>query len=287
MFAPERWGEVDRFQRLYTGTYNLEPRTQRALTGVSAHFGKAIRLSRLAERLRPNLQEDRDQLEEHGFTPAENAAQLATVIEAAILELYSCIDCLVKVLRGVYGPGTRGFKDSTRGFFQGVEKLSGSFPIELKLVVAEAHWYARLQRLRDDLTHLDTGHVRLDDATMVVRYVHYGMKEAGGPLEIEDIFGWFTDTSSQVNAFLGRVFHHLNTTLSEVPVFQMCGMVDGRALHRFVVPRGPITFDSGSCGAWAWFELPENPTCPFKDACGAYLNKAPPQGWETDPPSSE
>ena len=37
-----------------------------------------------------------------------------------------------------------------------------------------------------------------------------------------------------------------------------------------------ITFDSGACGAWIWFERPKNPACPFKDHCGAYFHKAPP-----------
>lgn len=64
----------------------------------------------------------------------------------------------------------------------------------------------------------------------------------------------------------------------------MCGMVEGRLLHRYVDPSKPLDFNSGRCGSWIWFELPENPTCPFKEFCGAYLDKEPPKGLETVPP---
>lgn len=100
-------------------------------------------------------------------------------------------------------------------------------------------------------------------------------------LSIPDIFVWLDEMLNHVNRFLGVVFLHLNRSLGPKPVFQMCGMVEGRLLHRFVVPSGQLTFDSGECGAWVWFELPQYPDCPFKDHCGAYGRKAPPQGWET------
>ncbi|UYO00896.1 MAG: hypothetical protein KIT02_06755 [Devosia sp.] len=282
MFAPDRWGQIDKFHKFWSPTYEFASRDQRALTGVRAHFDKAIRLVRLAERLRPNLRRDIDQLNKNGFTPAEHARELATIIEAAILELYSSIDCTVKVLRAVYGPGTKGFQDSTRKTFQKPHRMQGTFPDELKAQLVGATWYGRLQRLRDDLTHLDTGHVHLDEGSDVVRYSHYGMKEGAAPLTIPNVFAWFFELFEQVNSFLGAIFHHLNATLKDEPVFQMCGMVDGRVLHRYVSPVGNLTFDSGSCGAWIWFERPENPSCPFKDQCGAYSRKAPPQGWETD-----
>ncbi|TAV98404.1 hypothetical protein ELI24_08380 [Rhizobium ruizarguesonis] len=142
--------------------------------------------------------------------------------------------------------------------------------------------FRSLVLLRDDLTHLDTGSLYLDKDTDKVRYDHYGITRHEQALSYLDIFGWLNGMMENVNLFLGKIFKHLNETLRDEPIFQMCGMVDGRALHRWVSPVGDLTFNSGRCGAWVWFEKPENPSCPFKDTCGAYLDKAPPQGWETD-----
>ena len=99
---------------------------------------------------------------------------------------------------------------------------------------------------------------------------------------IDDIFDWLGTKCHNVNVFLGSVFHHLNRTLLDKPISVMCGMVQGRALHRWVSPAGDLSFHSGRCGAWVWFEKPDLPTCPFAKHCGAYRNKAPPQGWEMD-----
>jgi hypothetical protein len=283
-FTPERWGEVERFQRFCGVTYAFDVRDQRALAGTSNHFLKAQRLRRLAEKLKPNLEIDHAQLEETGYTAAENSAELATVFESSILELYSSVDCVVKVLRAIYGKKVRGFKGSTRGFFQNIDKLGEEFPRQLMEIIASADWYKSLLHLRDELTHLDTGNVGFHAQSGRVWYRHSGIKEGGNSLLIEDISGWFDDISTQINGFLGGIFHFLNLTLEDKAIFQMCGMVEGRVLHRYVSPRENLSFDSGSCGAWAWFELPENPSCPFKENCGAYSRKAPPQGWETAQP---
>jgi len=285
MFAPERWGQVDRFRRFCSTTYAFGERDQRAVTGVEAHFDKCVRLTSLAEKLRPNLQIDQAQLNERGVTPADNARELATVLEAAILELYSSVDCTVKVLRAIYGHSTRGFRDSTRGLFQNISKMSGSFPEALRPSIETAPWYWRLVHLRDELTHLATGSVHLKPETGLVWYIHHGLKDGDKPLIIDDIFGWLHEMIAEVNRFLGAVFQHLNGTLADKPTFQICGMVQGRILYRWLSPVGELTFDSGACGAWVWFEQPGNPTCPFRETCGAYRNKAPPQGWESTTPS--
>lgn len=287
MFIPEQWGQVERFKRFWSTTYRFDERQQRALAGVEAHFAKAVRLQSLAEKLRPNLEIDQAQLNQRGYTSAKNAAELATVIEAAILEFYSSIDCTVKVLRAIYGAKTRGFRDSTRSLFQDPGKLIGSFPDSMKALIAAADWYPGLLYLRDELTHLATGMVHLNKDTGHVAYHHYGIKEGEKPLIIDDIFGWLKTTTEQVNEFLGATFDQLNGTLEDKPIIQVCGMVEGRFLHRYVSPVGELTFHSGACGAWAWFDLPEHPSCPFKDHCGAYLNKAPPQGWETTSTASD
>jgi len=276
MFVPEHWGQVERFIRFYSHTYSLSDRDQRAVVGVRNHFDKAARLLKLAQKLRPNLMIDHEQLETQGFTPAANGAEIATVLEASILELYSCLDCMVKVLRAIYGKTSRGFKaDSTRAVLQAPNKITGSFPDVLKTAIVGAGWTKRLMNLRDELTHLATGNIHLDAATGAVRYDHRSLKEADQPLSIEDIYGWLQTTADQVNALTGLVFHHLNQTLIDRESYETCGMVQGRFLWRYVSPVGELTFNSGRCGAWIWFEKPDMPTCPFVGACGAYQRKAP------------
>jgi hypothetical protein len=117
-FAPEDWGEVERFSNLCSGTYAFTGLEQRALAGVRQHIEKAVTFRRVAKRIRPNLRIDRDQLNAQGFTPAEHSQELAAVVEAASVELYSCVDCTAKVLWAIYGKRSRGFKDSTRGLFE-------------------------------------------------------------------------------------------------------------------------------------------------------------------------
>ena len=133
VFAPEQWGEVDRFANFYGGTFKFSGTEKRAVAGVRNHFQKAITLQTLAVKLKPGLDIDKKQLEERGYTPALNSHELSAVIEAAILELYSSLDCTVKVLHAVYGHGSRSFPGSTRRLFQNLEKVTGSFPDELRL----------------------------------------------------------------------------------------------------------------------------------------------------------
>ena len=273
MFTPERWGEVSKFGKFYSGTFEFDDRTQRSISGVHSHIQKYLTLVSLAKKLEPNLEVDRAELEEKGFTPAANAREVAAVIEAAILELYSSIDCTVKVLEAVYKKESRGFKKSTRRFFQNIESVSGSFPSDLKTTIAGASWYRNLLHLRDELTHLDTGSVNAHENAKSLRYFHFGIGMAGETFVLDDIFEWLDDMFEDVNRFLGEVFRHLNGCLKDEAIFQICGMVKGRALHRYVSPVGELNFNSGQCGAWTWFDQPENPTCPFKKQCGAYKNK--------------
>lgn len=279
-FVPENWGEVARFQKFYSGTYKLNDREQRALAGITSHYEKCHTLTALAEKLRPNLEIDKKELDEQGYTPAIHADEIAAVIEAAILEFYSSVDCAAKVIRAIYGPKSRGFRKSTRGLFENAQEISGEFPEKLKQVILNASWYRDFLHLRDDLTHLDTGLVSLNERGDSVRYLHSGMKKTGKPFVLENIFDWLLEMMEKVNQWLGEIFHHLNGELVDKPVYQVCGLVKGRALHRWISPVGELTFDSGMCGAWEWFERPENPTCPFVENCGAYRKKAPVGGFE-------
>ena len=126
VFVPELWGQVELFSKLCSETYKFNEREQRALAGIGQHFEKAITFQRLAVKLLPNLVVDRAEINERGYTPAMNSRELGTVIEAAILELYSSVDCTAKVLRAIYGPTSRGFKDFNSFSFQELRSHRGS-----------------------------------------------------------------------------------------------------------------------------------------------------------------
>jgi len=275
IFAPELWGEVGRFSNLCSETYKFSDREQRALSGVQQHFDKAITFQRLAEKLRPNLKIDLEQINALGFTPAENSQELATVIEAAILEAYSSVDCTAKVLHAIYGKKSSGFKESTRSLFTNFDKIKGEFPDAIKDIFRGVDWYKNLLFLRDELTHLGTGLCQLVEQTMNVSYMHVGIKIGGKPLIIDDVFAWLSNLVNVVNVFLGQIFHFLRKSLKSTPVMQICGVVEGRMLMRYVDPTEELTFASGTCFSYQWFEKPDAPTCPFVVGCGAYARTRP------------
>ncbi|MDG6079033.1 hypothetical protein E3U23_07490 [Erythrobacter litoralis] len=278
MFAPERWGQVERFANLHSGTYSFTARESSALSGVSAHFEKAQIFLALSDELKLGLMLDRDELNAHGFTPANHSRKMAAVVEAFVAELYSSIDCTAQVLRAVFGRETRGFRSSTSYLFTNWDKIDG-LPQAITDAIREAEWYLPLRYLRDELTHCATGHCRLDNETELVGYAHYGMKKGDKPLIYDDILRTMKENLDAVNLFLGQIFHYLVTTFGDTPVPQVCGMTRGRILMRDVVPLEPLSFDSGTCKSWHWFELPENPDCPFARQCGAYARTK-----DCDPP---
>lgn len=270
MFTPDKWGEVDRFTQLHSGTYKLKPREVRVLSGVRAHFHKGLIFKNIANEMRPNLKIDRVELKKQGFTAAEHSKNLSACVEAAVLELYSSVDCTAKVLRSIYGPTTRGFKDSTRSLFKACEKIKG-LPEEIVVEIRNADWYSPLLHLRDELTHCDAGKCHFNEDTGLVYYMHTGISKGEDPLIIEDVFSWIEKYFDDVNKFLARIFRFLSSNLSDNPVELMCGMTDGRILLRAVNPSETLTFDNGHCLSHQWFDLPENPSCPFSAQCGAYV----------------
>ena len=55
MFAPERWGEVERFGKFYSSTFEFDDRTKRSVSGVVSHMHKHLALVSIAKKLEPNL----------------------------------------------------------------------------------------------------------------------------------------------------------------------------------------------------------------------------------------
>ncbi len=276
-FAPELWGEVDAFVALHSSTYKFEEREKRALGGVVRHFEKAGIFRDKAARSIDALTIEQADMNRRGYSAAIQGRETAQDIEAAISELYSCLDCTAKTVRAIYRKDSRGFKDSTSFLFTSAEKITGEFPAYLKDLFVTAGWEKPLRHIRDELAHYGTGHcdlTRNDNST--IRYLHLGIKFDGAPLEIQDVIAWFDAQKDKVNAFLGAVFRFLRSTLKSGAITTVCGMVDGRMLVRELDPsENPITFQSGKCIAVQWIENPELPTCPFIMTCGAYRRARP------------
>jgi len=268
-FAPERWGQIDKFATFFAVSFpEATSIERRAVSGVRNHFSKALVLRALAIRILPTLAIDRQQLNDRGYTPGDNAVELAAVVENVFTELYSAVECARKVLSGRYP--VRGMPDSTRRAFARARggALDKVLPAELLSAFKEADWYDPLRVLRDEITHSDLGSVSQDATTRKVSYMHTGLGTAERAFIIEDIFGRMDADLDAVNLFLGKVFHHLNTLLKDAPTVQLCGIHQGKALIREIRPDPVVTFDSGKCLAVAWIEVDGKPTCPL--LCGAY-----------------
>jgi hypothetical protein len=274
-FAPDRWGQLERFAKFHSGTFQFTPTTQKALSGAINHFRKAVTFKNLAVKLVPNLELDEKELEAHGYTPALNSKELSAVIEGVTLELYSSIDCTRKIISEIYGRYPGITKDSTRKLFQNAfdNKIDERVPEFLRTTIKEANWYPAFRKVRDELTHSDIGSCHRDTKTGKVFYMHSGFQIDGRALVIEDIFGKIEEDFSNVNGFLGKVYAHLNTLLSDKEVWQMCGIFGGRIYSRFVVPSQAIDFNSGYCDAFRWFEKEPDHICPLIERCGAYKNR--------------
>jgi hypothetical protein len=273
MYAPEQWGSLQKFNKFYSGTYSLCESGKRSVSGAINHFHKGLVLKDLALKLIPNLEADEDELNQRGHTHAINAKELSAVVEGVILELYSSVDCTRKVISEIY-KDYQGIPDSTRKFFNKVraDEVDKRFPEELRIAVKEADWYEGFRRIRDELTHLDTGRCMKDRDTGKIRYMHSGFIIDGKCLIINDIFHKLEQTIVEVNQFIGRVFAYLLTQLKDERMSQICGIFDSRVYTRYVSPSEAVDFNGGVCESKLWFDLEENPTCIFADNCGAYKN---------------
>ncbi|HTQ13448.1 MAG TPA: hypothetical protein VMH86_06190 [Rhizomicrobium sp.] len=264
-------GQVDRFLMLYGSTFKFTDIERRFLGGVGAHFNKAITLQGLALRIKPGLETDNREMRERGHSPGLNAQELSAVIEATILELYSCVDCVAEVIFAIYRhKHIRHLKQTTSGMYRDFESFGRNFPDEIRAALRSTTWFQELRTIRDELTHRQTGTVNLDEKTGLVFYMHHGMKQGDRALIIDDIFVWLGAIVEAVNRFLGQLFHYLNSQLLPGQVDVVCGFTQGRILMRIVNPAEELTFNSGICRSYTWFQQPGNPGCPFSKDCGAF-----------------
>jgi hypothetical protein len=274
-FDPARWGEVEKFSRFWTTTYNFPPVIGQCIKGSSSHYHRAHTLGRIAFSMSGSMQEELLELEAKGFSNGFRSSEVAAVVESAVMSLYSSIDAARKVFTFIFSK-YRGIPDSTRKTFKAAVDgtIDVRIPAQIRAAFKNADWYPAMRRLRDALTHVGTGSCHLDQASARVVYFHPALNIGDKVLHIPDIFGHLESLFEQVNHFLGQIFSSLNQSLKDKEVWQMCGLFGGRVYSRYVRLSEAVDFNSGRCDSYSWFELPENPRCPFAEKCGAYQKRS-------------
>jgi hypothetical protein len=279
-FAPESWGEAEKFVRFAPYTYEFKEAQARALEGVVGHFRKAAALNRVARRLEEGLALDREEARTQGYSDARRSEEFAAVVEEVFGELYACLDCTRQVLKAVYAKAQGIPKDKTSRLFENAAsgRLDSMVPDAIRLALVQAHddWFGDLRRIRTAVTHLSPGDCSPGEEEGKVAYFNRALGSPGNSLEIADVWGETERYFAAVNDLLGSVFHELNSTLADQRVQKVCGFYDGRVYQRSVSPVEARDFDSGDCVSYEWFEKDESPTCPMSATCGAYARAGRP-----------
>lgn len=276
-FHPEGWTEARRFGAFCQSScksggrhkFRADGRPFQAYQGSYGHLNSFRTLVGLAEQLAPGLVIDKKELEDRGHTAGRNQQALSTVVEVAIKEIYSALECTVNVIHAVYGGRARGFRRSASRFIENKDGTQDSLPPEIRLSSRD-EWKEVLE-LRTQLTHWDIGHASIDDNGRV-RYAHFSVKNNGTVFSVEDVFAWLRTLEGRLVEFQERVFGFLNEN-HMVPgaVQATCGIHRGRFYTRLVDPTEPLTRNSGICQARTWFEKEEGVApCPLREDCGAY-----------------
>lgn len=274
-FAPEHWGEIEKFAHFYSSTYRFPKHIAHCVNGTAAHFDRARTLTQIAQSMIPSMQEDIDELEKEGYSRGNRAAQVSALVESAVMSLYSSVDAARKIVTHIYSK-CQGMPDSTRKTFQGAVKgtIDAKVPKPIREAFKNAEWYPSLRGLRDTLTHVERGACHLDPKSGRVTYYHNAIGDMSKAFSIPDVFTELDSWFLKVNRFLGALFLALNQTLNDNEVWQMCGLFGGRIYSRYVRFGQGMDFNSGRCESFSWFDAPGNPRCPFADRCGAYENKS-------------
>lgn len=271
IFDPSKWGEVVKFRRFASSTYDFDIHANSALSGIEGHFQKYNVLMGLAQRMVLKLDEDKEELTKQGYSNAIRSKELAAIIETLFCELYSCVDCTRQVIKAVYGklPGTPG-KSTTRLFTRAANgTIDERVPVEIRNALAEAKWFPRFRNIRDAIIHSNVGSCSEDDGH--VSYYHERLgKNMSNSLAIDDVFQDISIYADNINKLLGPIFQTLNDTLKDEATPQICGIFGGRVYERFASPYEAQNSHSGKCKSYEWFEKEMHPTCPFVKSCGAY-----------------
>lgn len=279
-FAPERWGQVERFRRLWPSTYKFDLDDIAYVSGVEAHFHKFQVFRGLANELLPKLAKDREELDRDNFTNATEARKLAAVVEAMFGELYSMLDCTRRTLTLIYPKCTPNV-DRGLGRFLGDasdDAWAPGIPPRLKDSLRDTSWFSTCLELRNQSVHSDPGNCHADKGGKISYMSSKIISEGKGAKAqvVNDILGNLDSWLDAANQTTGRVFRALNETLKDNEVQMPCGIFNFRFYERTVKPSEATTFNGGRCKSRSWFDAaPDENKCPLRDRCGAYRAAKP------------
>jgi hypothetical protein len=274
VFQPERWGQVEKFRKLWPSTYHLDRMETTYLAGVEGHFHKFQVLRGLATEILPRLERDKAELEEANFTNAAESRKLAAVVEAMLGELYSALDCTRRVLAAIFPKATPNIGRGLGPFLADAGKGSwkDSVPNSIREALGDTTWFDEPRELRNHSVHSDPGSCHW--GTKGVSYMA-SKPPKDGPQNrvqvVDDILGRLDGWATRVNATMGAVFKGLNDGLSDDEVNVPCGIYNFRFYERFIRPSEATTFHGGRCKSRSWFDgAPDENKCPLRDRCGAF-----------------
>lgn len=274
-YIPEMWDYVDRFAKWYGVPFRDSQALSDGLKTITGHRGKFKILAERATLLVPELIEERQILNQRGYSSEAKAREFAGIIETLICELYSCLDGLRNTIHTIYKDIRGVQKKSTEKMFKNtVEgKYGNGFPPEIYALLKAAYedWFPELRRLRVELTHGRVGTCSIQDDSCI-SYIHYGL---GSSLEnnvfiIENIIDWINAHANHVNILLNTICKFWFNQLEPREVIEMCGIHQGRAIIRAIVVTEPVNQDSGLCLFRHAFEEEPDWACPLRDSCAAY-----------------
>jgi hypothetical protein len=273
IYAPEHWDYVVRFSKWHGEPFENNRDLSKGLSTITGHRDKFQTLAGQATQLVPKLVEERNQLNERGYSPGDKAREFTSIIETLVCELYSCLDGLRTCIHAIY-PHVQGVqkKSTEKMFSRATEgKYGDGFPPELCtfLKIAYEDWYLDLRRIRAELTHGTVGYCSIQEDQRI-SYIHQGLGSQNCALIIDDIIDWVNKNANHVNSLLNTICKFWFDQLEPREVLEPCGIYQGRMLMRAIEITEPVNQDSGLCGFRDAFEEEPGWTCPLRDTCGAY-----------------
>jgi hypothetical protein len=273
MFVPEQWDYVTRFAKWHGAPFPSNQNLSNALGTITDHRNKFETLATRTTHLIPELVEERNQLDQRGYSSMDKTNEFTSMIEALICELYSCLDGLRNTIYIIYR-NVRGVQnESTEKLFSRAvqEKYGDDFPPEIssRLKVAYENWFLDLRRIRSELTHRRVGSCLLHDE-LRISYRHDFLRSDKGIFTIDDIITWINTHAEHVYVLLNEVCKFWLDQLDPRETTEICGVHMGRFMLRVINIAEPVNSDSGLCFFRHFYEEEPEYACPLKNSCAAY-----------------
>jgi hypothetical protein len=272
-YIPEEWDYVDRFAKWYGAPFTDSQALSNGLKTITGHREKFKTLAQPATLLIPELVEERQLLDQQGYSSGAKSREFASIIETLICELYSCLDGLRNSIHAIYKDVRGVQKKSTEKLFKNAAegKYGNEFPSDIYALLKAAYedWFTELRCLRVELTHGRVGTCSIQDDSRI-SYMHYGLGSKNNVFIIENIIDWINTHANHVNILLNTICKFWFDQLEPREVIEMCGVHQGRFIGRAIVITEPVNQDSGLCIFRHVFEEDRDWACPLRDSCAAY-----------------